>query len=476
MKTLIKIMLVLGPLAVGAQNELGLRTSNYSGINGVQLNPTAFAYSPLKWDLNIVSGGVFAYSDYMYVENTHLINLLGHNGPILFRSRSQDAQVADDPNALYYQYFDASRDMDNSFNAFVGLPSISFRINSWSFGVFANVRTAMSANHLDPDLDNRSLDQWPDSVTKIIDPFTMSGMVWSEIGVNVAAPLVKNRKGSLFLGGNIKYLMGYEGFYFNNKNRTAVMEVGDSLYLNGGPFEYGVATGQSTSGDGYNFQQNGSGLSVDIGATYIRKTQDGRPYHWRLGVSLLDIGYIRFNKNAQAHVLTEGTAYDIYKPAIDGDNIDAITSATSLEALNDATQSLRANEFSLLTPMALSIQFDYAINSNFFVNAVMNRRLSVVDKMVDRENFWSVSPRYENRWFEIGMPVVLHEDRNLRIGTFIRLAYLTIGSDHVNSLFIKQERFHGSDFYFALKFNPFDLGKNRSSGGRGGTSFEKCYF
>ena len=43
-----------------AQELIGLRQSNYAGINSISLNPANATDLPLQWDLNIAAAGVFA--------------------------------------------------------------------------------------------------------------------------------------------------------------------------------------------------------------------------------------------------------------------------------------------------------------------------------------------------------------------------------------------------------------------------------
>jgi hypothetical protein len=48
-------------LCLLAQQNLGIRNSNYAGIQGALLNPSAIADSKLEWDVNVLSGDeVFA--------------------------------------------------------------------------------------------------------------------------------------------------------------------------------------------------------------------------------------------------------------------------------------------------------------------------------------------------------------------------------------------------------------------------------
>ena len=53
------------------------------------------------------------------------------------------------------------------------------------------------------------------------------------------------------------------------------------------------------------------------------------------------------------------------------------------------------------------------------------------------------------------MPLSFIEDKMFGLGAYIRLGFLTIGSDQLNALLFKQSKLNSADFYLALKINPF---------------------
>ena len=72
-------LFIIFSIPLSAQEQLGLRFDNYSGINGVTLNPTNNLTSPFKWDINLVAVGIFGENNYGYIENTSAINLANAN-------------------------------------------------------------------------------------------------------------------------------------------------------------------------------------------------------------------------------------------------------------------------------------------------------------------------------------------------------------------------------------------------------------
>lgn len=89
-----------------------------------------------------------------------------------------------------------------------------------------------------------------------------------------------------------------------------------------------------------------------------------------------------------------------------------------------------------------------------------------------------VTPRFESRWWGASLPLSILNYEQVRIGLAARLAFLTIGTDHLLS-FVGQKKLSGTDFYLSLKINAFNLGRLGSNGGfgsgNGGGKNTKCY-
>ena len=69
---LVFIFCMHGFLCVIAQQNLGIRNSNYAGIQGSLLNPSSIADSKLKWDLNVVSVGEVFDNTFLFAPKNSL--------------------------------------------------------------------------------------------------------------------------------------------------------------------------------------------------------------------------------------------------------------------------------------------------------------------------------------------------------------------------------------------------------------------
>src|SRR5882757_5678696 len=111
MKKMLTFFLYMqGCLYLHAQQNLGIQNSNYAGIQGSLLNPSSIADSKLKWDVNIISGGVFFNNNFLYVSKKN-VNFLGFsqliNGALDLSGLYQTRYDPSSPNKLYNVTFAA---------------------------------------------------------------------------------------------------------------------------------------------------------------------------------------------------------------------------------------------------------------------------------------------------------------------------------------------------------------------------------
>lgn len=440
-----------------AQDETGLRMGNYSGVNGLMLNPAQSNSSFLSWDLNIMAGGFFVYEGYNYVENTNLFHFLLNRDNLTYRGTDPEAAGIDPAKALYFDSFNPIFDFDVSANAFITGPSLSLRFKKFATGIYINNRFAFGGNNIDRNLSEPSLANWNPLEAKTFDAMDAAGMAWTEIGLNFSTNIVKNRSKIISIGINLKYNLGYDGFYVKNHESGSAVAINDSLQIaTGGPAEYGLATGLSGDNSNYDLGINGKGFGVDLGMTLILRSSDSRPYKMKFGAAILDLGYVHFNKNAQYHYFPASSGLEIdYLDLLETLTIDALVSKSSEQVFGDPTASRAGSEFNILTPLALNLSLDYAITKYWYWGSQITRRMDVSSRVIERENIMMSSLRYENQSFEMGLNLTIYNDFYPRMGTWFRIGPVTLGSDNIGSLVLKQDQFTGSDFYFAIKVNNY---------------------
>ena len=253
---------------------------------------------------------------------------------------------------------------------------------------------------------------------------------------------------------------GYEAVYLNNKSQfdyTKLREndiAGDEVDL-----EYGF-TDSNLNFDEFELENNGIGFGLDLGFTYTHG-ENPENYDWKIGFSILDIGKIRFSENAQQHAVRQLNPTivdtDLFTSFNGVDEANEYVQIFSQQTLGDSTASLVGNQFDVWLPQAFSFQFDKAFANNWYIGAAIVEQIPIGDQRLQRGGLMVVSPRYETRWFGASIPVSLYNWEKVNYGLALRLGFLSLGTDNLGSM-IENKDFSGSDFYVALKINPFQWG------------------
>lgn len=444
-------------MGVKAQDETGLRLSNYSGVNGLMQNPAFSKTSFLSWDLNILAGGLFTFNDYQYFENTNLVHAIANRDKLTFNSTNPELIATQPSDPLYFSFFNPISSFDVSFNTFITGPSLSLRFPKFSAGIYFNNRFAFGGNNIDSDLSEPSLGNWNPLEKKNLDAMDAAGMAWSEIGLNFSFNIEKRRDRIVSFGVNLKYNLGYDGFYIKNHNSGNVVAISDTQQIaTGGPVEFGFSTGIARDNSGYEFGVRGKGFGVDLGSTLVLRSSDSRPYRYKFGVAVLDLGYVHFTNNAEFHIIpaTENASID-YLDLLKTLSIDNLVLKASEQVLGSPTASKVGSDFNILTPLALNLTVDYSISKYWYWGSLITRRMDISSNTIERDNILMTSLRFENQTYEVGTNFMLYNDVHPRVGAWIRMGPVTIGSDNIGSLFIKQAQLTGTDFYFAFKINRY---------------------
>ena len=438
-------LLVMASLGYG-QERLGLRIGNYSGIHGAMFNPALPSESPLKWEVSLFSGGAFFEQNYMYFEKTSIARLIKAEAEQIFRS---------------------PRKFSGLGTAEAHGPSFMFKVKDHTFGFFAGGRAWANINRADGDLN---YDNVRDSVIFIgnIQPFTAGVMAWGEVGLNYSHEIMKTSFFTITGGINFKFLLGLDGAHLWNKNRFDMLKTDDGVRFVDPKVRMAYASNYNDEGYEYN-GFNGYGAAVDIGVTITDNDAitAKRHHYWKLGLSLLDFGFIRFSKDAHVHLLDSEDTLTFSRDGFQNFNtLDDVAITTNLEVLNsfDPRGTEVKNSFGMWLPTAAAVYMDYALADYVYITGAATIPFAFRHPSVRRKGMFSITPRFEMSYIEIGVPVVMFQYRYPRIGTYLRLGPLTIGTDNLNS-FILPGRLDGSDFYISLKFHG-KLKEKRMNPGR----------
>jgi hypothetical protein len=470
----------------GAQAQLGLRTENYAGIHSIFLNPaSAAATYPLAWDLNLISGGLAVGNNILFVKDANLFTVKSNAKRIGPAPALKAPFLFEGTPALYYDAFNDNRSKFFSAVAEGMVPSFLINLESGhSWGIFAQARAQTSSFGLPHIVNPYRYHTYRADSAIVVEPFSLAAMTWAEAGLNYGYQ-IELEKSYMSIGLTLKKLWGFSGGYVQNTGNTRfAKQFTDSVELK----SIAVEAAYTQNFQNAPTQVTGSGFSVDLGAVFI---PNGTPtdYNLKFGISFHDLGNIRFTDSAywyhfEQKKVDRTIGFTDLQSVSKKDGVPDVLK--DLNALFVDKQHLipftRSNQFSVILPSRMHLFADYRVanletfnqEGAFFVQGLWVQPIPVAANQVVSDAILAITPRYESRWWSASLPISVYNWQQTRWGLSLRAAFLTIGSDYMSSLFYKG-RFDGTNFYMALKINPFTVGKwSKSEKGTGNNS-TKCY-
>jgi Family of unknown function (DUF5723) len=466
-------LVVLSPNVIFSQEQLGMRLERYAGIYSATINPANTADNPNNWEVSLFTTEAFFENNYAYLRKTSLQNALRNTDKIvsIADTTRENPPPAD---AIFLDYFNGKRKMRALVQTRVTGPGFSFRLGENNvIGLTTAFRSEVSAYKLPGILAYRTISDLPRDQAVNFPPAGLAGMAWGEIGLHYSRSNTDTELHTAW-GVSPKLLLGFEGFYTRaQSNFDYTQRQGDTVAFGSANWDYALTLGNAANADNVKLRKQGSGLGLDAGYTWskpIAGETDG--YAWRLGVSLLDLGFVRFKNTSERHHITFDTLLTVSDADFpQRDNVSDVLRDVSQAFLDDPNASLRGRSFAIGLPTALSLQFDAQVAKRVFVSGVIVQRVPLLKYSIKRPNTLAVVPRFEHRWMSFSLPLVLSDWQSFRMGAAARLGWLYLGSDNIGSFF-KKGKLTGADVYIGLKINAFSL---HFSGGNGLTKESRTH-
>ncbi|HRZ77662.1 MAG TPA: DUF5723 family protein, partial [Bacteroidales bacterium] len=211
----------------------------------------------------------------------------------------------------------------------------------------------------------------------------------------------------------------------------------------------------------------GSGMAVDVGMSYyflkkrVRKNMfsDPRPcnngfedYTLRLGVSVMDVGRLRYLNNALVHeVGGQGTDWHGVD-TVEFRNVLYFNQLLSTRFYGVPNRSVRDYAFTVYTPAVFSFQADASLGKGLYFQTLFLHPIRLGDPWIRHPVMLYAMPRFESRFFEAGLPMSLYDFTRLHAGLYFRIGWLTLGSDDLGLLF-SPRNFDSGGLYAGIRIN-----------------------
>ena len=254
---------------------------------------------------------------------------------------------------------------------------------------------------------------------------------------------------------NVTYMVpNTDSIYFYKMNATVGLDLPMNYADNSFPVFDPFVRGTGFSGDiGINYIYSG-GYDPPETASSRNRPDPEQKYLFRMGLSLLDAGWIRLHKGVQVHEFNDvdNRLWSGLRNYHAG-SVQNLLRSASYNLLGDSLASLTGiTSFTTYLPTAASFQLDYYVGYNLFVNATVVQGIRLGKPSVRRPTLISITPRYETPIYEVSLPVSLVDFENPAIGLAVRIYSLVIGTEKLGT-FLNLTDVKGIDFYFSLGIN-----------------------
>lgn len=458
MRLLLRLLICcLLPVAVSAQDFLGIANSPFAGVTGIDVNPAFIVNSPRKWDVTVFGLNLGVANNYAGLKKSALVKDEYGSYPAFAENDFIDKYITKRTHGKPISVHVALN---------LSLPSFMFtrKKHKDAFAFTCKSRIYVNIDGVDPDLvdvamsasGNGGLDSSFFNQDFSSLKLSVQTMIWNEYGITYGKTIQETKNERLNVAGRLKLLQGlYSMYVFLDDVKYKFYEK-DSLLVLSSHVGYGHSQNLEFNQDALKFGFGGKpSFGLDLGATYefypltdvrsrvsseSKTTPLQHDYKYKVGFSLQDLGWIKFLKPEHARDFTMeiDQTLDFGTMQTSGD--------TPLASFND---SLNADypmdpsddKYRMNLPTLASLQGDYYVGKNVSVNSTFNYAFQFrnnENKIHEITNF-SITPRWDWKWLGFYMPVSYNKYSHVRLGATARIGPLIVGMADVLPLISKRD-------------------------------------
>jgi len=490
MKKLLSLLLLCGALVARSQDFLGYSASEYAGVTAIDIQPANLADNRFRFDMTLGGVSLKAYNNYVGVKRYGLKGLRKGDPKMADTLYSQDEMKKE-----FLETYDGGKNKAVYLSNRLVLPSFLVEINHKNSIAFTwDVRNYANVDNVSPELAKLIYTDY-DSASGLLGKqmtvknLSIQAMSWAEYGVTYARVLKEDNEHAFKAAGRVKIMQGLASAYLFVKNFQYEYPTDTTMNILNSSVEYGHSSNlEGTNELKYKWVSN-PGIGFDLGAVYEWRPdyekykydmdnetglwrRDKSKYKIKAGISILDIGGIKFHKgqysgnfNANVSVMEFRKKFDVGGA---GMIINGDTSNLNFNALDDSLLSLGVVDKSKGTyvmnlPTAISAQVDYKIWGDFDINLIGYYAFQFKNNPNKVHDFSSISitPAWDHKWFGVFLPVQYHALFGMTYGACLRLGPIIIGTDNLRAIWGSQS-FKGGDIYALVKIPiPFGPPKDK---------------
>ncbi|WP_026752454.1 hypothetical protein [Sediminibacterium sp. C3] len=446
--------------AATAQQYLAMHGSSYAGVSSIFNNPASIGNSVHRWDLQLFSAQTAFYTNTLYARTLNITNL------------GADKQYM--TNGFQDRRLDQNSDLS--------LLSAMYRINkkhavAIAFrGKFYQHIQTNAFHYQDSASSLQSFFKLNRNIPFLQGRSEHSG--WGELNLSYAGAIAETENSRLTAGASLQISKSLGGAYMRMngaKFREDINGIDTSYTAYSGVGEYAYSANIDvlqqfgiTSNSVRDFvKQSKTSMGISAGLEYIvyndesykdNRLSEGRPYSYKIGFSLMDIGAQRYTNSEYTGRFTRDND-DVSDSRIA--NIMRNVNNTrdfkdSMTALFDSIQTLPAS-FNMVNPARAIVNVDKWMGGSFFINAQLiihlNSRASATKLNTNEMGFLAVTPRWETLNWGVFLPMQLTRDGQFWTGLAFKAGPLIAGIHNIG--IVKQWALLNGGGYIMLNLHPF---------------------
>ena len=449
---MLRILIFFIAFSSYSQSHIGILSERYSGFNGISINPTSFLNSPIDQEINLFGIDLQFETDYGFIKNSSYLDLGDVFSEIKVTNPFKDQSVDD-----------LTINLNKSTKPYSILSSIQFngpsyifkvvkptKVSTYGLGISQRVHISSLALNSGYNYDNFREENFGNEILFDQTNSKLNAANWTEIKLNYSFTTDNSNSLKKSFGLNFKTNISYNSTHFQQESPTKMIykDVETLLFYNDFRSEsrYFVGNADNT------FQKRGIGFGLDLGYSIYKKKRDVKDNHsylYKLGISVLDLGFLSFNKSSEVHV------YEIIGPReLDIGKVKNYKDMSE-RVYGDRNKSFKKNSFMLYTPLAVSIQFDYNFWGSFYFNTTLINRLNIADNSLIRPNLLSSSLRIEKKEYSLILNSTLYEYEKLMLGLSSRVGPVYFSIDNISNMLLKKDKLNHIEFMLGFKIYPF---------------------
>jgi hypothetical protein len=463
-------LLLISVAQIKAQNYHAVQGSSFAGSLGVSNNPASIVNTPYPWDVDLFSIQLKSATNAYTVGNYSLLSSV--------KKSTAEANAGD-----YKRFADVNFNI-NLLNARIALnrkQAIAIGFNMRGYG-----RLKTSAYNYNDTLQNTN-EFFSINNSNSLYSGNFIGSSWLEAFATYSQTIWDDTKGRLNAGITVKGMRGISGAFAQLQNGAVdvssagssqiyTLKSADAKYV----YSYNYDSWQKSKSSTQNvkdFIENTRGaFSADIGVEYLIKSQalstiydedDYYDYEWKIGISLLDLGYNKYRPGNKSRSFTAPAA-NVTDTLLD----QKFNSPGSFQNFNDSLATI-VNGFSPITgkfriqnPTRLVINVDRPLGNDFYMNGELSINLSSAiisaNKLYVQElNLLTITPRWETKRWGVYLPIQYTVDKQFWIGSAFKAGPLLFGIHNWASVFSKTKIQNGGG-YLAIVIHPSSMTKKKT--------------